>query len=328
MQPNDVRECAEMVARHPVIGLRYGSAIQYLRPAWLALLGCAAMIAAIFEEVTEAQTRTCAFGVGIFVSDDFVRELKTPPPFWFGPELATRVMNGTSPVLSDSQVREANSGEGLNELVWEALPFPEYATRSDVYHLMVNTYVESNRGFRFKELITSQMETVERLQWAIDAGGLFWDPIHARYNRTLTVSPEELVYEPHLIGITRELESGRLGSWVGNLFDYHPPRFGFSPSEQRLLLSALAGETGTDQELSQQLRVSLPTVKKMWLSIYRRIGDRMPELIPESATAEGEATERGKEKRRRILVYLRVHPEELRPVSAKFLKEQRARTRS
>ena len=65
-------------------------------------------------------------------------------------------------------------------------------------------------------------------------------------------------------------------SWVGTLFDYQPPRFGFSRSEQRLLHAALAGESGTDNELSESLGVSLPTIKKMWLSIYRRVNDRQP----------------------------------------------------
>jgi hypothetical protein len=39
-------------------------------------------------------------------------------------------------------------------------------------------------------------------------------------------------------------------SWVGTLFDYHPPRCGFSRSEQRMLLTALEG--GTDRELSRK----------------------------------------------------------------------------
>ena len=49
------------------------------------------------------------------LSEDFVRELKTSPGFWFGPELIRRIMRGNSPVLSDREVRVANSGNGLNE---------------------------------------------------------------------------------------------------------------------------------------------------------------------------------------------------------------------
>ena len=45
---------------------------------------------AVFEEVDGAQVTTWGVGVGIFVHDDFVRELKTPPLFGFSPELTKR----------------------------------------------------------------------------------------------------------------------------------------------------------------------------------------------------------------------------------------------
>ena len=317
MQAGDVRECAGIIAAHPVIGPRYRRAIHDLRPAWLRLLDSQAMTTAVFEEVEGVRSRTWGVGVGVFVNDDFNREVKTPPLFWFGPELAKRIMRERSPVLSDSQVREANSGEGLNLLVWEAVPCPEFANRPDVYHLMVSAFLELHQGFLLKEMITSQSESVQRLEWAVDAGGLYWDSTNACYVKSPKGSAEEIIRKPHIVGITRELELNRPGSWVGNLFDYHPPRFSFSPSEQRLLHLALGGESGTDQELANALGVSLPTIKKIWLSVYRRVADRQPEIIPDCARPETEAPERGKEKKRRVLAYLREHPEELRPVSRK-----------
>jgi hypothetical protein len=325
MLPNDITECAGIIADHPVIGPRYGQVIQDLSPAWLRLVGSEAMRSAVFEEVEGRRARIWGVGVGVFVTDDYVRELKKPPQFWSGPELATRIMRGTSPVLSDRQVREANSSDGLNLLVWEALPRDEYA-RADSFHFMVNTYIEIHRGYLLKEMITSPIESVERLHWAVDGGGLFWDPVEARYTKSLKTSAEDFIREPHVVGVTRELESTRMGSWVGSLFDYRPPLFGFSPSEQQLLLSALACETGTDHELSKDLHVSLPTVKKMWLSIYGRVANCMPDLIPDSAQVRSETAERGKEKRRRVLAYVRAHPEELRPVSRQLLRQRRPPT--
>jgi hypothetical protein len=51
------------------------------------------------------KTRVRIMGVGVsaFVSHDFLVELKTPPFFWAGPELAKRVLRGESPLLSDKQ---------------------------------------------------------------------------------------------------------------------------------------------------------------------------------------------------------------------------------
>lgn len=320
MQPKDVRECVEIIATHPVIGARYGRMVRSLGPAWLRLLGSEAMITAIYEEVDAATVRTCGFGVGIFVRDEFMHELKSPPLFWFGPELAKRVTAGNSPALSDREIREANSGGGLNVIVWEAVPRQGFANRPDVYHLMVEAYRQLYRGFLLKEMITAQAESVQRLQWSVDVGGLFWNPTRARYVKSPRVNAEEFVREPHIVGITRELELNRLGSWVGTLFDYQPPHFGFSRSEQRLLQAVLAGESGTDQELSETLGVSLPTIKKMWHSVYRRVTDCRPETIRDCERAG--TPERGKEKRRHLLAYLRRHPEELRPVSKKTLGQQ------
>jgi hypothetical protein len=278
------------------------------------------MITAVYEDVSEGAIQICGFGIGLFVHDEFVREMKTPPLFWFGPELAKRIADGNSPALSNREVSEANSREGLNVVVWEAIPRPEFANRPDVYHLMVEAYRQLYRGFLLKEMITSQAESVQRLQWSIDAGGVIWNPAKGRYVNSVGRGLEQFVREPHIVGITREVEFKRLGSWVGTLFDYEPPQFGFSRSEQRLLLAALGRVSGTDRELSEILRLSLPTIKKKWGSIYRRLIDRNPKIMSECARVE--PTERGKEKRRHLLSYLREHPEELRPVANRLLGQQ------
>jgi len=110
----------------------------------------------------------------------------------------------------------------------------------------------------------------------------------------------------------------QVGSWAFGLFVYEQPQCGFRRSEQRLLISALEG--GTDQELADALEISLSAVKKMWRSIYDRVGACLPKLLPHSKT-DLEPSERGHEKRRRLLAYLRDHPQELRPVSRRLLKQ-------
>jgi hypothetical protein len=100
------------------------------------------------------------------------------------------------------------------------------------------------------------------------------------------------------------------------LFDYQQPRFGFS-LRQRLLGAALASDSGTDQELARSLGVSLPGVNKKWLSIYDRVAQREPALIPGYGEASGGPSQRGKGKRRRLLAYIREHCEELRPNARK-----------
>ena len=76
MKPNDVARCAKIIAAHPVIGRRYGSRDQGLAPSWLHLLGSQAMTTAVFEEVEKGRVTLAGVGVGVFVRDEFVREMK------------------------------------------------------------------------------------------------------------------------------------------------------------------------------------------------------------------------------------------------------------
>jgi hypothetical protein len=257
-------------------------------------------------------------GASAFVSNQFLHALKTPPLRWIGPEITDRVMRGDSPLLSDKEVRMANSIGGLNLVVWEACIRPEGAHRPDVYHAFVASFVHYHRGFLIKELI-GQVTSVKHFQVIVNNGGFFLNASDGRYMRSPIEGPDELVMTPHIWGSTRELLIGRLGSWVGCLFDYKAPQLGFSASEQRLLLCALDG--GTDEQLADQLAISLSGVKRAWSSIYRRMAERLPEFIPDYV-AEARWGERGREKKQRLVTYLREHPEELRPVSRKLLQRQ------
>jgi hypothetical protein len=322
MQPRDVPACAEIVASHSVIGRRYGDAIKNLSRAWLSLLGSEAMTTAVFEEVVRDRVHLLGVGVGLFVHDEFVRELKKPPHFWVGPELIKRVLKGASPALSDREVREANSDGGLNELVWETIALERFAKRTDLYHLMGRAYIEIHRGYRFKEMITSQAESPERLQWAVDAGGLLWEPKSAKYLKSLKKSGEDFARKPHIVGITRELEFERSGSWIGVLFDYHAPRIWFTPAEQRMLRAAISSRIETNPVLAKKLGVSLPAVKKLWLSIYARVARHAPEVMA-GPDKSGDERKRGAEKKRRLLAYVEEYPEELRPMSPRQNRQER-----
>ena len=69
----------------------------------------------------------------------------------------------------------------------------------------------------------------------------------------------------------------------------------------------------------QLLGVSLSAVKKTWASVYLRVQSRKPPdvRIELDANINGD---RGKEKKQKLLAYLREHPEELRPYSLRLLE--------
>ena len=150
-------------------------------------------------------------GVGVFVHDDFMREVKSPPLFWFGAELARRVVRGRCPVLSDQEVRDANSRGGLSLLVWEGCHLPEFAARPDVFRLLATSFIEAYKGYLCKEAISSHTERGQRLQFALDSGRMLWNPEQGRYTRLSGKDANDVFMEPHIVGITREVELSRHG---------------------------------------------------------------------------------------------------------------------
>ena len=316
MQPEDIPECVEILANHPVVGPRYGKAIENLPDALNQLLESEAQTTTVMFSDTSATAPICWIGISVFVRDDFLDDLKKPPHWWIGAELTRRIVRGQSPLLSGKELREANSRGGLNLVCWEGSTRRGCEVNGEWLRFMMSTFIEKHRGYLWKEIIGAQPESMDYLLLALNTGGRFWDPLRGGYTPSMRETPTDILRRPHVLGVSRDMDRGELmGSWAGVLFDYHPPVFGLSESEQRLLVSALTGVT--DEQLAETHGISLSAIKKRWISIHRRVQDAKPDLTSTDAPASG----RGKEKRRRLLAYVRDHPEELRPVSHKLLGE-------
>jgi hypothetical protein len=323
MQAKDVARCVEIVAENAFLAPRYGDAMADLEKTWLSLLGRVAFTAVIFEESVDGDGyRLIGAGISAFVSDLFVQDIKKPPIGWIGPEIVRRVSGGNSPVLSDKEVAEANTSGGLNLIGWHGATSVEDAKRPDVLNAVFSSFIELHRGFLIKELL-GQADSPDVLQSMRNSGGYFYDSELRKFVPTIPGTPEEVARRPHLMGSTRELALA--GTWLSGsaLFSYQPPRFFFSRSEQRLLQAAMQGST--DTELSEDLGVSPSYVRRCWLSIYDRVASRAPEVLGQSATDHENANPaRGKSKKYRLLVYLREHPEELRPVLRRYTSPARS----
>ena len=316
MQPEDIPQCVEILCNHPVVGPRYGEAIQELPDALQLLLESDAQTTSVMFSGEDVTAPICWIGISVFVRDDFLEDLKKPPHFWVGAELTRRIVRGKSPLLTGKELREANSRGGLNLLCWEGSTRRGCELNGEWLRFMMSTFIEKHRGYLWKEIIGAQPESMDYLLLALNTGARFWDPRAAAYTSRMREVLADVLHNPHVLGVSRDMDRGELmGSWAGALFDYHPPVLGLSESEQRLLIAALTGIT--DEHLADALGISLSAVKKRWISIHRRVQDAKPELISTNVPASG----RGKEKRRRLLAYLRGHPEELRPVSRRLLQE-------
>jgi hypothetical protein len=91
------------------------------------------------------------------------------------------------------------------------------------------------------------------------------------------------------------------------------PRCGFTSREQQSLLLALGGHT--DEGIAQALTVSNSTAKRLFRSIYEKAERALG--AQHFAGISLEPGIRGPEIRRRMLNFVREHPEELRPYDAR-----------
>lgn len=315
MQLEDVSACVKIVANHPVLGPRYGSAVDRLESVWRQLARSDAFFAIVAKETASGCSDTLGSGVACFVADDFAAEIATEPFKWVGPELVNRFLHGPSPVLTDAQVRLANSADGLNILVWPSCFREEYETDLGLWQMSQTLFFEAYRGFQVKRLQMQAIHSTE-LNIAINSGAGYLSSADSNHLQDLGKLSGSAMLKPHIVEVTRAMASNRPGTWASQLFAYHKPEMGFPRSEQRLLSAALEG--GTDQELAEHLGISLSAVKKMWVSAYQRIEARRASIL-EFERKENANGDRGKEKKHKLLVYLRDHPEELRPYSMKVL---------
>jgi DNA-binding NarL/FixJ family response regulator len=116
--------------------------------------------------------------------------------------------------------------------------------------------------------------------------------------------------------LTREqAERGEFGSALGLLFASRRPRLGFARIQQQVLEGAV--DDLSDEEIADHLGLSSHAVNMRWRTIYERI-DARPELAADifhcRDRSQGEAG--GGRKRRRVVAFVRAHPEELRPFAA------------
>src|SRR5260370_14565236 len=153
MRQEDVGECIESVRAHPILGPRQGNAIEHLSAVCIRILGREAFRAVVFEDAKDSQVRRVGAGVSVFVSDDFLVELKTPPFFWVGPELIRRIIRGNSPLLSDKEMRQANANGGLNLLAWIAALDAEHLGPAVANPPTSSPFSTAPPGFPFKDLL-------------------------------------------------------------------------------------------------------------------------------------------------------------------------------
>lgn len=264
--------------------------------AWKTLTRSLACNSAVVE-TGGAKRKKIAFGCSVFVTPEFMdRELESPRPGINGRILASAV-GGEPVVLEESSLCE--SDEALDVVVMSCNYLYDAMNAEETMQAemaLPAAFAEAHLGYRLNRIL---VETVTERQRRVHESSGVW--------RSVKEYPE---CGRALLLLSRAEALAVSGSVAGPMFDYHEPVLRLRPAEKQLLAEALKG--GTDKELAVKLNLSLPTVKKRWASLFDRIAEVRPDLLPEDERREP-AESRGPQKRHRILAYVRTHPEEVRP---------------
>ena len=281
---------------------------------WRVLLKNSATVSMAVEDGERPpDRRLIGCGQLAFVTDEFVGWARTAPVPYVNVQATRPMPDGSQPLLTLNQVAEANAGAGLNGLFTRWGRANQHLTpeeQGQVGWFMHQACLTLTRGYQFKELLIEAIGEAAR-DSALRAG--FVERNCARTDHGDHHSP---LNRPFLMGITREEARRREGCVMGYFFVFQPPRFGFTPEQQKMLRLCHRLPESSDEALAQALGEPPATVKNWWRAIYGRMMDADPDLLPIR-----ESGARGLEKKRRVLQYLREHPEELRPYQPRRRKE-------
>jgi hypothetical protein len=309
--PRDTADCLRLLESRP----EYDAQLLAELPLfWKRLFDEQAMLSAVVEQCDPGTpTQIVGFGADVFVNDSFIEEARTRREPGLTSCVIGRELSGkASPILRRDAIARANADNGLNVVVVNVATSRSLPARSSDYAIryrVLEGFIWLHRGYLIKECLQEVWDETDS-KWSRAVYGIVRTDYAEFYEGMSNSGPR---YRPYLVGITSEEALKNPGSVTAPVFLYSRPRLGFSPGAQELLARAMDGET--DIEVANALHLSLPAVKMRWRFIYERVASVAPELLPEPICQLSESA-RGREKRRRIVEYVRNHLEELRPFHA------------
>lgn len=290
----DLAECFNIEPRHlgaEIVGRETALKI------WKALVRSRCFNSVVIESGTPK--RIVASGASVFVTSDFMtQELERPRPHVNSRILAS-IASRKSVVLPES----ALCGDDTHRLVDFVVLNGDYLSDclsqeelDEVQMLLPFTFMEAHLGYRLNRILIEW--TGERQRRFHHSSGV-WRAVEtfAQEDRGLSI-------------LTRKDALAVSGSIAGALFQYQEPILQLHETDKHLLAEALRG--GTDSEMAARMNLSLASIKKRWLSLFQRVAETQPALLPGCREQSWNAF-RGPQKRHHILDYVRSHPQEIRP---------------
>lgn len=246
-----------------------------------------------------------AFSISVFISDEMAEYIHCAREPHVGRRFFQAWLRGVPLFLNDREIGLANGGSGVNVLTIHN-GYRRYASMTEYADLrmsLVEVFIREHLGLHIRsfahELYGEYRETVL-------AGGL---RIREYDDIAVAETPPEL--RPFMTMLSRHGAADQRGNYLSDsvAFGFAVPRFGFSAVQRQLLRAAR--ERDADEYTAAMLHLSLPAIKKRWSSIYERIERVDPGFL--GKVDDRTSGRRGQEYRRKVMAYVRDHPEELHP---------------
>lgn len=301
----DLNECLKIEPRH------LGAEIVGCEPAfkvWRSLTRSRCFNSVVIESAAHSGAkRIIASGSSVFVTPDFAtQELERPRPF-----LNSRIIASIAAKKSVLLPEAVLNGEKTHSPVDFVVLNGDYLSDSlsedeldEVHMLLPFTFMEAHLGYRLNRILIEWTGETQR-QFHHSSGVWREVEVYAQEDRGLSI-------------MTRKDALAVSGSIAAALFQYQEPILHLHETDKQLLAEALRG--GTDGELALRMNLSLASIKKRWLSLFQRVAETHPSLLPGCQEQNWKAY-RGPQKRHHILSYVRSHPQEIRPFRWYSVKE-------
>lgn len=275
---------------------------------WDGLLGHVAVMPGVIEDLSRAPgSRIQGFGFTVVLPTAWADAYAAAPSPFIAWQVYRSLLEGRLRLPDEHEIGRANAGEGLSMMVLHYAQLERDLSQPythNLLHAALEIFRIVHGGYRIRRFWQEGagedlpfLQSMGYLQQSDYAG----HPIEGMH-------PDE---RPTLWGLTREQARQQLpGTDVRMIFEHHPPRFGFTPTQRRLLGRAIFDDS--DELLMRELGLTAHGIKKQWRGIYDRVEDHDPGFFGDAA-AEADEGRRGREKRRQILAYVRQRLEEVRP---------------
>lgn len=184
---------------------------------WRRFLGSDALFSIVAEEKgSGTATKLISSSIASFVSDDFASDLAKPPLRWVGPELVNRCIHGPVPILTDAEVRQANSTKGVNILIWPTATRADFENLPELLQGSQVIFFDAYRGFNIKRLQAQATHPLE-IAMAVNSGGWYLLNAPSVHLQSFEGPVESMFLQPHMLEVTKEMAAKQPGSWA-NLF--------------------------------------------------------------------------------------------------------------